>query len=68
MLSYWATQQDMTGQPIQPEKFIHYMDKRLQDLSQIQLGFDATRITNLGEQMKQFNSSNQKQAQPELQK
>ncbi|XGV98123.1 MAG: hypothetical protein ACAF41_04125 [Leptolyngbya sp. BL-A-14] len=68
MLSYWATQQDITGQSIKPEKFIHYMDKRLQDLSQIHLGFDATRITNLTEQMRQLNSNNQKQAQPELQK
>lgn len=68
MLSYWATQQDITGQSIQPAKFIHYMDRRLQDLSQIHLGFDATRLTNLGEQMKQLNGSNQNQAQPNLQK
>jgi hypothetical protein len=52
MLSYWATQQASTGDSIVPAaKFIHYMDGRLQELSQIRLGFDATRITDLGDQM-----------------
>lgn len=57
MLSYWATQQANTGEEIPPTKFIHYMDGKLQELSQIRLGFDATRITTLGEQIKQLNSS-----------
>jgi hypothetical protein len=61
MLSYWATQQASTEDTIVPAaKFIHYMDGRLQELSQIRLGFDATGITNLGDQMKQLDGSSQK--------
>ncbi len=68
MLSYWATQQASTGDPIAPAKFIHYMDGRLQELSQIRLGFDATRITDLGDQMKQLDGSSQKPGKPNVQK
>ncbi|MBD2075387.1 hypothetical protein H6F86_16080 [Phormidium sp. FACHB-592] len=69
MLSYWATQQVSTGDTIVPAaKFIHYMDGRLQELSQIRLGFDATGITDLGDQMKQLDGSSQKQAQPNVKK
>lgn len=69
MLSYWATQQVSTGDAIVPAaKFIHYMDGRLQELSQIRLGFDATSITDLGSQMKQLDGSSQKQAKPNAQK
>ena len=69
MLSYWATQQVSTGDSIVPAaKFIHYMDGRLQELSQIRLGFDATGITDLGNQMKQLDSSSQNPAKPNVPK
>ena len=68
MLSYWATQQASTGDSIAPAKFIHYMDGRLQELSQIRLGFDATRITDLSDQMEQLGGSSQKPAKPNVQK
>ena len=69
MLSYWATQQASTEDTIvPPAKFIHYMDGRLQELSQIRLGFDATGITNLGDQMKQLDGSSQKPGKPNGQK
>jgi hypothetical protein len=63
MLSYWVTQQASTGDPVTPAKFIHYMDGRLQELNQIRLGFDATRITTLGDQMNQLNPADEQQPQ-----
>ncbi|XHX81150.1 MAG: hypothetical protein RBJ76_14780 [Stenomitos frigidus ULC029] len=69
MLSYWATQQASTEDTKVPAaKFIHYMDGRLQELSQIRLGFDATGITSMGDQMKQLDGSSQKPSKPNGQK
>lgn len=68
MLSYWATQQTNAGEEIAPAKFIHYMDGKLQELSQIRLGFDATHITTLGDQLKQLNGSEQPSNSPTLKK
>jgi len=71
MLSYWATQEAKTGDTIiivPAAQFIHYIDGRLQELSQIRLGFDATGITDLGNQMKQLDGSSQNPAKPNVPK
>lgn len=57
MLSYWATGQTIAEETVTPAQFIHYMDKRLQELNQIRLGFDSTRTPSLGEQLKQMTGS-----------
>lgn len=64
MLSYWATQQIVSGDTAEPVKFIHYMDQRLQELNQIRLGFDATRTTQLREQFQQLTLPENNSSQP----
>lgn len=52
VLSYLATGEDRTGQPLPPKDFVHALDRRLAELNQIPIGFDASRIPTSSEAFK----------------
>lgn len=55
IISYTVTEQNMNGNNVRPDKFIHYIDKQLATHNNIVMGFDYTKVpdflSTLKEQM-----------------
>jgi hypothetical protein len=58
-LSYLATGQTVSANKLAPSDFIHYIDKQMQTVSFIRLGFDPKAIPDLS---KQINGSNKQES------
>jgi hypothetical protein len=46
VLSYFATGENVAGQKQKPGEFVHVLDRRMAELNQIPIGFDATKLPN----------------------